>query len=490
MGEQTGWHESDGLERGTNEHADGLSHQHFQTGMMAESASAVGVAARLRVVAIVKATGRCISADAVTGLAPGASFHRGHDSALHSLVIANSSPTPIAASLSPRFDSRLAELELSVVMPCLNEAETLASCIGKAQRALDGAGIAGEIIVADNGSTDGSQALSESLGARVVSVPVRGYGAALMGGIEVARGRYILMGDADDSYDFGELPKFVARLREGYDLVQGCRLPSGGGLVAHGAMPTLHRWWGNPMFTWMVRRWFRAPVNDVHCGMRAFTKALYVRLDQRCTGMEFASENVIKASIHGARIAEVPVTLHKDGRSAHAPHLRTFRDGWRHLRFYLMYSPRWLFLLPGAGLLLVGTLGYALALPRWPGLMFDINTLLFSSLAILAGYQSVMFAVFTKTFAISEGLLPLDARMQRLFQRIDLERGLIVGSAAMLVGLGLLGTVVLKWWDRGFGPLDYPSTLRWTISGFTLTSLGLQTVLGSFFLSILGLHRR
>jgi glycosyltransferase involved in cell wall biosynthesis len=398
--------------------------------------------------------------------------------------------TGFARTASLRYDRRLGELELSVIMPCLNEVETIASCIGKAQRALAESGIAGEIIVADNGSTDGSRELAESLGARVVPVPVRGYGAALMGGIEAARGKYILMGDADDSYDFGELPKFVAKLREGYELVQGCRLPVGGGTVARGAMPTLHRWWGNPMFSWMVRHWFRAPVNDVHCGLRAFTKTLYQRLDQRCTGMEFASENVIKASIHGAKITEVPVTLYKDGRTAHAPHLKTFRDGWRHMRFYLMYSPRWLFLLPGLGLLATGLLGYALALPRWPRLMFDVNTLLFSSLAILAGYQSVMFAVFTKSFAISEGLLPLDGRMQRLFQRIDLERGLLAGAAAMAFGIVLLGTVVLKWWDAGFGRLDYPTTLRWTITGFTLTSLGLQTVFGSFFLSILGLKRR
>lgn len=377
-------------------------------------------------------------------------------------------------------------------MPCLNEAETLTACITKARRALDAAGIAGEIIVADNGSTDGSQGLAESLGARVVAVPSRGYGSALMGGIEAARGRYILMGDADDSYDFGELPKFVAKLREGYDLVQGCRLPGGGGTVAPGAMPTLHRWWGNPMFTWMVRRWFRAPINDVHCGMRAFSRELYTRLDQRCTGMEFASENVIKASIHGARIAEVPITLHRDGRTLHPPHLKTFRDGWRHLRFYLMYSPRWLFLLPGMVLLGLGAIGYALAIPhlRIRGINFDVNTLLFASLSILAGYQSVMFAVFTKTFAISEGLLPLDKRMERLFARIDLERGLVLGAGAMLAGMAMLGAVVWKWYTRSFGALDYPTTLRLAIPGFTLTSLGLQTVFGSFFLSILGLRRR
>jgi hypothetical protein len=300
------------------------------------------------------------------------------------------------------------------------------------------------------------------------------------------------MGDADDSYDFAELPSFVARLREGYDFVQGCRLPRGGGVVAAGAMPGLHRWWGNPMFTWMVRHWFKAPINDVHCGMRAFSKELYGRLDQRCTGMEFASENVIKATMHGARISEVPITLHRDGRTLHPPHLKTFRDGWRHLRFYLMFSPRWLFLLPGIMLLVLGLAGYGLAMPRLTihGVTFDVNTLLFASLSILAGYQSVLFAVFTKTFAISEGLLPMDARMARLFARLDLERGLLAGAATMLIGLVLLGSVVAQWYARSFGPLDYASTLRWAIPGFTLTSIGLQTVLGSFFLSILGMKRR
>ncbi len=381
--------------------------------------------------------------------------------------------------------------ELSIVMPCLNEAETLRSCITKAQRAVTEHNIGAEIIVADNGSTDGSQQIAESLGVRLVPVPARGYGSALMGGIAAARGRYIIMGDADDSYDFGEVPKFVAKLREGYELVQGCRLPAGGGSVQAGAMRTLHRWWGNPMFTWMVRHWFRAPIHDVHCGMRGFTKELYTRLDQRCTGMEFASENVIKASIHGARIAEVPIVLHRDGRTAHPPHLKTFRDGWRHLRFYLMYSPRWLFLLPGVALLAAGMLGYALALPKLTihGATFDVNTLLFASLAILTGYQSVLFAVFTKSFAITEGLLPVDARMDRLYRRIDLERGLIVGAVTMLIGLALLATVVVQWASRDFGPLDYSSTLRRAIPGFTLTSFGLQTIFGSFFLSILGLRR-
>lgn len=385
-----------------------------------------------------------------------------------------------------------AELEISVVMPCLNEADTIAVCVRKAIAALEANGIAGEVVVADNGSTDRSVAIAEREGARVVHVKEKGYGAALMGGIAAARGRAILMGDADDSYDFGELPKFVAKLREGYELVQGCRLPTGGGRVRRGAMPLLHRWWGNPMFSWMVRQWFRAPIHDVHCGMRAFTKELYARLDQRCTGMEFASEQVIKASIHGARIGEVPITLHKDGRLSHPPHLKTFRDGWRHLRFYLMYSPRWLFLLPGALLVGAGVAGYALAMPqtRIGTVTFDVNTLLFASLAIIAGYQSALFALITKIFAIGEGLLPRDARVARIARIFSLERGLVSGGIMMLAGVALLGMTVVQWSARGFGPMDYAASLRTSIPGMTLTVLGFQTVLWSFFISILGLKRQ
>ena len=382
--------------------------------------------------------------------------------------------------------------ELSVVLPCLNESDTLATCIRKALAALRESGIAGEVIVADNGSTDGSIDIAEREGARVVHVPAKGYGSALMGGIEAARGKYILMGDADDSYDFGELPKFVAKLREGYELVQGCRLPAGGGSVDAGAMPWLHRWWGNPMFSWMVRRWFRAPIHDVHCGMRAFTKTLYGRLDQRCTGMEFASEQVIKASIHGARIAEVPITLHQDGRTSHPPHLKTFRDGWRHFRFYLMYSPRWLFLLPGALLTLCGLAGYALAMPQTKinGVTFDVNTLLFASLAIVCGYQSVLFAFLTKFFAMAEGMFPPDQRVMNFGRVVNLERGLMVGGAAMLAGVALLVTTIIQWRAHGFGPMDYQQSLRTSIPGMTLTVLGFQTVLWSFFVSILALKRK
>lgn len=381
---------------------------------------------------------------------------------------------------------------MSVVMPCLNEADTLETCLTKARHALDGVTIRGEIVVADNGSTDGSCEIAERLGARLVRVEARGYGNALMGGIAAARGRYVLMGDADDSYDFLELPRFVARLQEGYELVQGCRLPAGGGRILPGAMPLLHRLLGNPMFSALARAWFGAPVHDVYCGLRGFTRELYERLDQRCTGMEFATEMIIKASLQGARIAEVPVTLHPDGRRSHAPHLRTFRDGWRTLRFFLMYSPRWLFLLPGLALIVLGLLGYAVAMPgtRALGVTFDAHTLLVASLAAILGYQSIQFAVFTKAFAISEGLMPPDPRVKRLLEIFNLETGLVAGGLGMLVGIGLLLGAVDQWREAGFGNLDYAHTMRWVIPGVTLTALGFQTILSGFFVSILGMGRR
>jgi hypothetical protein len=273
--------------------------------------------------------------------------------------------------------------------------------------------------------------------------------------------------------------------------VQGCRLPSGGGTVLPGAMPFLHRWWGNPMFSLFARWWFGAPVNDVYCGLRGFRKDFYQRLDQRCTGMEFATEMIIKASLHGARIAEIPITLHPDGRKTQGPHLRTIRDGWRTLRFFLVFSPRWLFLAPGFTLVLLGLIGYAVALPGLEigGVTFDAHTLLFSSLAIMMGYQAVLFAVFAKTFAISEGLLPKDPRIDRFFKTIYLERGLAIGAAAFLAGIVLLGVAVWQWKAVHFGLLDYAFTMRWVIPGATLTALGFQTILSSFFVSILGMKR-
>ena len=384
------------------------------------------------------------------------------------------------------------EIELTVVMPCLNEADTLATCIHKARAAMEKAGITGEVVVADNGSSDGSVEIACSAGARVVPVTDKGYGAALMGGIAAARGRFVIMGDADDSYDFGELPKFVARLRDGDELVQGCRLASGGGRVLPGAMPRLHRWLGNPLFSRIARRWFRAPVHDIYCGLRGFTKALYERLDQRCTGMEFATEMIIKASLMGARIAEVPITLHPDGRRSHPPHLKTFRDGWRTLRFFLMCTPRRLFLMPGLILIVLGIAGYTVAMPGMTigRLTFDAHTLLFGSLAVICGYQSMMFAAIARTFATTEGVLPPDRRVERFCRIVTLERGLLLGISAGLVGGLMLLAAMNEWRVRDFGRLDYANTMRTVVPGITLVVLGYQTILGCFFMSLQTMRRR
>ena len=382
--------------------------------------------------------------------------------------------------------------EVSIVMPCLNEADTLASCIGKATQALTENRISGEIIVADNGSTDGSQTIAINAGARLINARERGYGSALMGGIVAARGKFIIMGDADDSYDFLETPKFIEKLREGFDLVQGCRLPAGGGKILPGAMPFLHRVLGNPMFSFLARWWFKSPLHDVYCGLRGFRKDIYFVLDQRCTGMEFATEMIIKASLRDAKIAEVPITLHPDGRKDRAPHLRTFRDGWRTIRLFLICCPRWLFLVPGIILVLVGMAGYAIAMPgiTLSGVTFDAHTLLFASLAILCGYQSVVFAIFTKIFAISEGLLPDDPRMNRFFEIVNLEKGLVMALIVLVIGLALLLAAINEWRLVNFERLDYAETMRLVIPGATLTALGFQTILSSFFVSILGMRRQ
>jgi glycosyltransferase involved in cell wall biosynthesis len=381
-------------------------------------------------------------------------------------------------------------LELSVVMPCLNEEETLATCIGKAQRAIADANIAGEVIVADNGSTDRSVEIAEQLGARVVRVKAKGYGNALMGGIAAARGKFIVMGDADDSYDFGHIPRFVEQLRRGSDLVMGNRFRGG---IQKGAMPPLHQYFGNPALTRLGRLFFRnRNVGDFYCGLRAFRKQAYERMGLRTTGMEFATEMVVKATLLKMRVAEVPTTLSPDGRSR-PPHLRTWRDGWRTLRFFLLYSPRWLFLYPGLGLMLLGTLLGVWLLPGpriVAGVTFDVHTLLYASVFVLLGFQAIAFAVFTKLFAISEGLLPPDLTLDKAFGYITLEVGLLVGALLILLGLGVSICAVGFWQSRHFGPLDYAQTMRLVIPSSLFLTLGVQTVFVSFFLSVLGLRRR
>lgn len=380
-------------------------------------------------------------------------------------------------------------VELSVVMPCLNEAETIETCVRKAQRALQEAGIVGEIVIADNGSADGSVEIAERLGAKVVHVKAKGYGSALTGGIAASAGKYIIMGDADDSYDFGHIPRFLEQLRDGADLVMGNRFRGG---IQRDAMPPLHKYFGNPMLTRIGRMFFHSPVGDFYCGLRGFRKDSYERMGLRTTGMEFATEMVVKASLLGMRIAEVPTTLAPDGRSR-PPHLRTWRDGWRTLRFFLLYSPRWLFLYPGMVLMFAaGLLGlWLLAAPRTVGsITFDVHTLLYAASSVVLGFQAISFAIFTKLFAISEGLLPPDPTLNRLFRFITLEVGLVVGAILVLVGLGTSVFAVRFWETRHFGPLDYAQTMRIVIPAVLFLILGVQTIFASFFLSVLGLRRR
>ncbi len=380
-------------------------------------------------------------------------------------------------------------IELSVVLPCLNEAATLEPVITKAQRAMKEACISGEIIVADNGSNDGSQAIAERLGARVVNVTEKGYGSALMGGIQAAHGRFVIMGDADDSYDFSHIPAFVEKLRRGYELVMGNRFKGG---IKPGAMPPLHRYLGNPVLSGIGRLFFRSPCGDFHCGLRAFHKEAILRLDLRTLGMEFASEMVVKATMFGLRIAEVPTTLSPDGRTR-PPHLRSWRDGWRHLRFLLMYSPRWLFLYPGLALAVISTLLvlWLLPGPRQIGsVTFDVHTLLYGAVGILVGFQAVMFAVLSKVFAMTSGLAPWTPALDRLFRRVTLEIGLTAGAVLLIAGLLSLLFAAVIWSGESFGPLNPQWTLRWVIPGVVATALGFQVVMMSFLLSIMGLARK
>jgi len=387
---------------------------------------------------------------------------------------------------SPILDS---SVELSVVMPCLDEAETLQTCIEKALNTIRELGVSGEVVIADNGSTDGSQDIATRCGARVVDVAERGYGSALMGGIEAARGDYIIMGDADDSYDFTALGVFLEKLRLGFDLVMGNRFQGG---ILPGAMPPSHRYLGNPVLTGLGRLLFKSESSDFHCGLRGFRKDAFHRMNLQTTGMEFASEMVVKATLLGMRVTEVPTTLSPDGRS-HPPHLRTWRDGWRHLRFLLLYSPRWLFLYPGAILMALGIAVGSWILPgprHLGGVEFDVHTLIYAAAAVYLGYQSISFAVFTKIYAVNEGLLPEDPRMTRLFKVVTLEVGVAVGFVLVLIGLSGTVWALSDWGGRSFGPLDPIETLRIVIPSALALSLGVQIVLTSFFLSVLGMGRK
>jgi glycosyltransferase involved in cell wall biosynthesis len=380
------------------------------------------------------------------------------------------------------------DIEVSIVMPCLNEEESLGACIAMAQEGLKEAGARGEIVIADNGSTDGSQEIARSLGARVVDVPAKGYGAALMGGFEAARGRFIVMGDADGSYDFGHIEAFLERLRAGDELVMGNRFEGG---IEDGAMPFLNRYLGNPVLSFVGRLLFPSAIGDFHCGLRAFRRDMLPKLDLQSPGMEFASEMVVKATLQELRISEVPTTLSPDLRSR-PPHLRPWRDGWRHLRFLFLFSPRWLFFYPGLALMLLGTVAMIALLPGTFdafGTSFDVHTMVYASAMIVVGYQAILFAVFARVYAMTEGFLPAQAGLQKLMGRVNLEVGLITGALLTLAGVVLAIVALAIWGGRGFNELDYRDTLRIVIPSATLLMLGVQTVLGSLFLSILGIRQ-
>jgi glycosyltransferase involved in cell wall biosynthesis len=383
-------------------------------------------------------------------------------------------------------------VELSIVIPCLNEVETVATCVRKAVSWIKRRAVNGEVVVADNGSTDGSIEAARAAGARVVNVSEKGYGNALMYGIRSAAGKYVIMGDADDSYDFSQLDGFIDQLRVGCELVQGCRLPAGGGAIMPNAMPTLHRWWGNPMFSLFARIWFGAPIHDVYCGLRGFTKKFYESLDMQCAGMEFAAEMVIKASLGKAKITEVPITLHPDGRKTRKPHLKTFRDGWRTLRFFLLYSPRWLFLIPGISMMLVGLVTSLVLLPGafFVGRIgFDIHTLFFSATLIIIGANATSFALLSRTFAAKSGLLPRNKPLEWIDQSFSLETGLAIATLMFLLGLAIAGLSLFLWSQTGFGELNSGRYLRLVVCSTTLLILGAQLGTTFFFLGILNLKR-
>jgi glycosyltransferase involved in cell wall biosynthesis len=379
--------------------------------------------------------------------------------------------------------------DVSVVIPCLNERETIARCVRQAQRAIAEEGIDGEVIVADNGSGDGSPAIAEACGARVVRVPAPGYGSALIGGLDAARGRFVVIGDADASYDFSEIPRYLAKLREGYDVVVGNRFKGG---IRPGAMPWHHRVIGNPLLTRLLNLFYGSSIGDAHCGMRALRREAYREMKLRTTGMELASEMVVRACLDGLRLCEVPASYWPDGRAGR-PHLRSFQDGWRHLRFLLLCSPRWLFLVPGGAMVAAGLL---MNLILYPGPLyvgrigFDVHMMVLGALVALLGFQLVCVGIAASLLAVEGRPLAPERRLDRFFQCFSLERGIAAGAVVAAAGLVLLGRLAAQWYAAGFGRLDVEWTLRPAIFGMTLATLGVQTIFGSFFLAILRLGRR
>ena len=391
--------------------------------------------------------------------------------------ILNCDPPAEASTASP--------LELTILMPCLNEAETISSCVTKAKAFLARAGIAGEVLIADNGSSDGSVEMAERDGARVIVVQERGYGAALRAGVAAARGRYVIMGDADDSYDFSGLDPFVAKLRAGYDLVMGNRFAGG---IAPGAMPFLHRYLGNPVLSFIGRMFFRAKIGDFHCGLRGFRRDAILGLDLRTSGMELASEMVVRAAVVDLSIAEVPTTLAVDGRSR-PPHLRTWHDGWRHLRFLLLFSPRWLFLYPGLLLMALGALGVAVLLPGplmlSPRFGVDDHTFLVAAIAILVGVQVVGFSVIARHFAAANALLPRSRPLAALLSVISLERGLMIAAGIICCGIAGVAWSLWQWSLVDFGSLTAPVVMRVLTLALVLIATGVQLAFTFFLLGVI-----
>jgi glycosyltransferase involved in cell wall biosynthesis len=373
---------------------------------------------------------------------------------------------------------------VSIVMPCLNEAETLATCITKARNFLSLNQIKGEILIADNGSTDGSIAIAESMGVRIVHVKQKGYGNALREGFEAAQGRYIIMGDADDSYDFSNLMPFIEALETGYDLVIGNRFRGG---IMPGAMPVLHQYLGNPVLSWIARLFFKNTIGDFHCGLRGLNRDAVRSLNLQTTGMEFASEMIVKAVMQGLKIKEVPIVLYPDGRTR-PPHLRTWSDGWRHLKFLLLYSPRWLFLYPGILLAILGIVISAFLIDgpqRIGGIVLDINTLLYAAFLIILGVQSALFSLFTYVFGVNMGLLPKDTTTEKWIRHVGLERGLLLGLSMILLGFVSSIGALFYWSQNFFGEIDPRVSMRLAIPGAVLFTLGFQILFASFFLGIL-----